>query len=114
MNKKTEVQQEGTTQESAPSSTVQHKHALTRQVFIARSLEVVMTVLLGVVAVATAWSGYQAARWDGVQSARYTQAGALRVQSTRDLTLAGQASLYDVSLSSSLSPSASSGFRSRR
>ncbi|SRR6266487_3765582 len=114
MNKKTEGQQAGTTQESAPATTLQPTHTLTRQEFIARSLEVVMAILLGVVAVTTAWSGYQAARWDGVQSARYTQAGALRVQSIRDLTLAGQASLYDVSLSSSLSPSASSGFRSRR
>ncbi|SRR6266487_2437182 len=98
MNKKTEGQQAGTTQESAPATTLQPTHTLTRQEFIARSLEVVMAILLGVVAVTTAWSGYQAARWDGVQSARYTQAGALRVQSIRDLTLAGQASLYDVSL----------------
>jgi len=57
-----------------------------------------MAVLLGAVAVATAWSGYQAARWSGVQSAKYNQASALRVTSTRDATLGGQEMLYDVNL----------------
>jgi hypothetical protein len=48
------------------------------------------------VAVATAWSGYQAARWGGVQSTKYAQASALRIVSTRDSTLAGQQRLYDL------------------
>jgi hypothetical protein len=50
------------------------------------------------VAVATAWSGYQATRWAGEQSTRYAAASALRVESTRDSTQAGQFSLYDVSI----------------
>ena len=47
------------------------------------------------VAVATAWSGYQATRWAGEQSTLYAQASALRVVATRDSTLAGQLKLYD-------------------
>ena len=52
--------------------------------------------MLSIVAVATAWSGYQAARWDGFQSTEYAQASALRVLSTRDSTMAGQVRLYDI------------------
>lgn len=43
----------------------------------------IAAVMLGVVAVATAWSGYQAARWGGEQSTLYSQAGALRTESVR-------------------------------
>jgi hypothetical protein len=54
--------------------------------------------MLGVVAVATAWSGYQAARWSGEQAAHYAQASALRVEATRDATRGGQLRLYDLVL----------------
>ncbi len=54
--------------------------------------------MLGVVAAATAWSGYQAAHWGGVQSTLYAKAGALRVESTRDSTLAADYKLYDVTI----------------
>jgi hypothetical protein len=54
--------------------------------------------MLGVVTVATAWSGYQAARWSGEQAAHYVQAGALRVEATRDATRSGQMRLYDLIL----------------
>ena len=46
-------------------------------------LELIITVMLALVTVGTAWSGYQAARWGGVQSVFYTQAGARRVESVR-------------------------------
>jgi hypothetical protein len=36
-----------------------------------RVLEILEVVLLAVVAIVTAWSGYQAAQWDGEQSVRY-------------------------------------------
>ena len=55
-------------------------------------------IVLAVVAVATARSGYQAARWGGVQAKRHTQAGAKRVESPRASTLAGQHTLYDLNL----------------
>ena len=54
--------------------------------------------MLGVVAVATAWSGYQGARWGGLQTMKYSEATARRVESTRGGTLAGQDRLFDVSL----------------
>ena len=56
----------------------QQKQPLTRQKLINRWFEVVTAIMLGVVAVATAWSGYQATRWDGEQSTRYAQASVLR------------------------------------
>ncbi|SRR6266566_4908850 len=76
----------------------QQKQPLTRQKLINRWFEVVTAIMLGVVAVATAWSGYQATRWDGEQSTRYAQASVLRVESIRNSTLAGQVSLNDTSL----------------
>lgn len=48
-----------------------------------RVFEVISVIMLGVVAVATAWSGYQAARWGGEQSTLYSRAGALRTESVR-------------------------------
>jgi len=57
--------------------------------------EVASAIALAVVAVATAWSGYQATRWTDAQSARYAQASAQRVEATRDATLAGQLRIYD-------------------
>ena len=47
---------------------------LTRRQLTERWFEVVSAVMLGVVAVATAWSGYQGARWGGIQSTKYTDA----------------------------------------
>jgi hypothetical protein len=69
-----------------------------RQKLSNRWLQVVTAIMLGLVVVATAWSGYQATRWSGEQSTRYTQASALRVESTRNSTLAGQVVLYDNNL----------------
>jgi hypothetical protein len=69
-----------------------------RQQWIERWLEVISAIMLGVVAVATAWSGYQSTRWGGVQSTKYTEAAAKRVESIRAETLAGQNRLYDVAL----------------
>ena len=98
MSESKEQLKEGPTQESTQTSTVQQKQPLTRQQRIERWFEVVTAIMLGVVAVATAWSGYQATRWAGEQSTLYAQASALRVESTRDSTLAGQYKLYDVIL----------------
>ena len=72
--------------------------SITRRKVIERWLEVIAAIMLGVVAVATAWSGYQGARWGGVQTIKYSQATAKRVESTRAGTLAGQDRLFDVSL----------------
>src|SRR5437016_9071039 len=95
MSETKEEQSGETTQESAQPSAGQQKQPLTRQQRTERWLEVVTAIMLGVVAVATAWSGYQATRWAGEQSTLYARASALRVEATRDSTLAGQLRLND-------------------
>lgn len=60
--------------------------------------EIIATILLAVATLATAWSGYQSARWGGVQSTKFSQAGALRTESTRASTQAGQLIQIDVGL----------------
>ena len=84
-----------TTKESTQVPSRQQKQPLTRQQRTDRWFQIVTAIMLGVVAVATAWSGYQATRWAGEQSTLYAQASALPVESTRASTLAGQYKLYD-------------------
>jgi hypothetical protein len=98
MSETNEELNEDTPQESTQASAEQQKPPLSRQKRIERWFEVVTALMLGMVAVATAWSGYQAARWVGEQSTEYAQASALRVDSTRDSTQAGQLRLYDLVL----------------
>ena len=90
-----EEQQDDSTKQSAPMSNGEQKQPLTNKQRTDRWFQVVTAIMLGVVAVATAWSGYQATRWAGEQSTLYAQASALRVESTRDATLAGQYKLFD-------------------
>ena len=60
--------------------------------------EVIATIVLAFATLATAWSGYQAARWGGEQSTSYSQAGALRTESTRSSTQAGQLAQTDIGI----------------
>ncbi len=60
-------------------------------------LEIMEAVVLAVVAVATAWSGYQAALWTGQQAELYGQASKLRVQAEGAATYANQELLYNAS-----------------
>lgn len=60
--------------------------------------EVIATIVLAIATLATAWSGYQSARWGGVQSTSYSQASALRTESTRASTQAGQFVQIDIGL----------------
>ena len=60
-------------------------------------VEIVEAVLLAVVAIATAWGGYQAARWDGRQAELYGRASTTRNEADQALTLGGQQRLLDVS-----------------
>jgi hypothetical protein len=62
-----------------------------------KRFEIVATLLLGVAALATAWSGYQASLWDGIQSSNYTEASALRTRASQKLTEANQFRLGDLS-----------------
>jgi hypothetical protein len=43
------------------------------------ALEIAEAVILALVAITTAWSGYQAARWDGAQARLYGQSAHLKV-----------------------------------
>ena len=58
-------------------------------------IEIIEAVILALVAVATAWSGYQAARWAGMRAERYAEASRLRVTAEGLATLAGQERIYD-------------------
>ncbi len=59
-------------------------------------VEILEAILLAVVAIATAWSGYQAARWDGRQAELYGEDAAIRIRADQLLTLGGQQRLLDV------------------
>jgi hypothetical protein len=53
-------------------------------------LEILEVVVLAMAAIATAWSGYQAARGDGLQSVLYSDASVDRVQANSAATLGQQ------------------------
>lgn len=61
-------------------------------------LELASTVLLGVAAIATSWSAYQASRWSGLQATKFNQAGALRIESTRGSTTGNHQRTMDLAL----------------
>jgi hypothetical protein len=57
-------------------------------------LKIAETLVLAMVAIATAWSGYQAALWTERQSELYGEASKLRVQAEGVATTAHQERLY--------------------
>jgi len=59
-------------------------------------IEIIEAVVLALVAVATAWSGYQAARWDGDRALLYAELDTLKVGVEELDTLAGQDRIYDI------------------
>ena len=59
-------------------------------------IEIAEAVVLALVAVATAWCGYQAAKWDGHQTILYGTSGRLRVEAAVAATEGGQQRLLDV------------------
>jgi len=59
------------------------------------AIEILEALLLALVAVATAWSGYQAAQWAGKRAQQYAEASRLRVTAEGLATLAGQERIYD-------------------
>ena len=62
-----------------------------------QTTEIIEAVALGLVAVATAWSGYQAAQWDGRQAFLYGKSATIEIEAEELLTLGGQQRLLDVS-----------------
>jgi len=59
-------------------------------------IEIFEALLLAIVAVATAWSGYQAAKWGALSAQHYNLASRTTVLSEEKATLAGQDRLYDI------------------
>jgi hypothetical protein len=63
--------------------------------FRAELLEIAEAIVLALIAVATAWSGYQAAKWDGHQALLYGTASRLRMEAAVAATEGGQYRLLD-------------------
>jgi PAS domain-containing protein len=61
-----------------------------------RILELGAVLLMSLAAVATAWSGYQAARWSGEQAQGYAKASATRIKSQQAATHSGQVRIDDL------------------
>ena len=86
-----------------PSIEVAHKlnedkrHAAPHPCRPVEILEIVEAIVLALVAVTTAWSGYQAALWDGRQDELYEQSTKLRVEAQGLEIGGGQERMYDAS-----------------
>jgi hypothetical protein len=61
-------------------------------------VEVIEAVILALVAVTTAWSGYQAARWDANQSVLYGRSSRLRIEGQTLEVESNQAKAFNASL----------------
>jgi hypothetical protein len=59
--------------------------------------EILEAILLAVVALVTAWSGYQAALWTGHQAELYQMASKLRIQAEGAMAIANQERFYNAS-----------------
>jgi hypothetical protein len=62
----------------------------------AEFVEIVEAAVLAIVAIATAWSGYQVAKWDALSLQQYNLASHATVLAQEKATLAGQDRLYDI------------------
>jgi hypothetical protein len=77
--------------EDDPSRRAQDEPSRRREEII----EIAQAVLLALVAIATAFTGYQAARWDGESAQLYGESSRLRTMAVQHQTTAGQLYLYD-------------------
>ena len=68
----------------------QHGHSDRRHEWVA----IAEAIVLAIVAVATAWSGYQAAKWDALSAKQYALNANAIMLSQQNATLAGQEHLY--------------------
>lgn len=75
----------------------EHKHGEHEQSRAHAILEIVEAIVLALVAITTAWSGYQAALWTGHQAELYGTSSKLRVQAEGAATTANQERLYNAS-----------------
>ena len=63
-----------------------------------KTLEIIEVFVLAIVAIATAWSGYQATKWDGQQSLLYGHSSRDRFQADAASTFGGQLLSADASM----------------
>jgi hypothetical protein len=89
---------EGANVEIAHSLAEAHDHAPRARTAWHTTLEILEVFVLAVVAIATAWSGFQAAKWDGHQSFEYGESNRIRFEADAATTIAGQELATDVGL----------------
>jgi hypothetical protein len=58
-------------------------------------VEILEAILLSLVALATAWSGYQAAKWDGESAREYATSSRLRAESSKASLSSNQTLIYN-------------------
>jgi hypothetical protein len=75
--------------------TLGHQHDERKMSRRAELVEIGEAILLAVVAIATAWSGYQTARFDARQAHLYGLSNRYRATENRAATRSGQLQLYD-------------------
>jgi hypothetical protein len=75
--------------------TLGHQHTEQRMSRRAELVEIGEAILLALVAIATAWSGYQTARFDSRQAHLYGLSSKYRATENRAATRSGQLQLYD-------------------
>jgi len=88
----------GTNEHTGASGEVEAQIQAIRKTIGEQWSEILSAILLAVVAIGTAWSGFQSAQWGGIQSVQFSKASSLRVESTRASTMAGQLITIDVIL----------------
>lgn len=59
-------------------------------------LDLIITLIMALAAVGTAWAGFESTKWSGQQANSYASAGALRTESTSRATQAGQEKIIDL------------------
>ncbi|MEU5870925.1 hypothetical protein AB0A73_05110 [Glycomyces sp. NPDC047369] len=59
-------------------------------------VDLVLTIVMALAAVGTAWAGFQSAKWSGLQAISFADAGAARTESVKAATDAGQDRLKDL------------------
>jgi hypothetical protein len=59
-------------------------------------LDLIITLIMALAAVGTAWAGFESTKWSGQQADSYARAGAFRTESTSRATQAGQEKIVDL------------------
>jgi len=75
-------------------------------------IEIIEVAVLSIVAIVTAWSGYQGTKWGGRQSMLYAQASSIRLQADELGTRAGQVLVADATIFTAWLQARHSGDRS--